>query len=321
MTYQTGDTPEHEARRRAIDGQGIAGVGWAWILVGILAIVIVALIGWWLWQGGNGVVAETRSLSLGSIVEESETLVDERVVVSGRVERLLTENAMTLGNDFVDAGLLVLTPRSAFVGPGGGAVAPGVAVPAGDDGTVAPFLEGQFVQITGIVRIFDIQSMTEDYGLVLAPELFESFEGESALITEVFDIAMRAPQIAAPVEEDVDAAAVLAEPEQFAGQAVRVEGGLGEVIADNLFTLAGPDGEAGLIVAGADTGRFDEVEAGHPVRVEGTILSFDAEALTEAGITLDPDLGLATLEGRPTIIPTAVDVLDEDVAEVTPQAD
>lgn len=326
MTYPTGDAPERGTRDRWIDREGIAGVGWGWFLAAILAIVIVLLIGWWLWWGGDGPI-ETRSMSLGAILEEEE-LVDDRVVVSGRVERVLTENAMTLGNDFVDGELLVLTPGSALVGPGGGAVAPDIAVPADEDGTVSPFLEGQFVQITGIVRTFDAGTMSEEYALVLAPELIEPYEGEPSIITEVFDIAMRALLLGAPVEEEVDVASVLAEPERYAGQAVRLEGRLGEVVSDIIFTLTGPDGEGGLLVVGEDTGQFDEVEPGRPIRAEGTVLSFDVEALERAGVELG-EVDLASLEGRPTVIPTAMEVLDpkaetspatDGPAEVTPQA-
>ncbi len=318
MTYPTGDPPTTENRDQ---NQGIGRVGWSWVLVAILAIAIALMIGWWLWQGDDGTVRETRSMSLGTILEEPESLVDDRIVVSGLVARLLTDNAMTLGNDFVQEELLVLTPPGAFGGPGGGAAAPGVAAPAGGDATVAPFLEGQFVQVTGTVRTFDAEAMTEDYGLVLAPELFDSFEGSPALITEVFDIAIAAPQLATEVEqeEEVDVAAVLAEPERFAGQTVRVKGGFGEIIADNVFTLGGPNGEDGLLVVGEDTGGFDEVERGRLVRVEGTMLGFDAEALRNAGVDLGEDIDTGALEGRPTIIPTAVEVLEAE--ESSPAAD
>lgn len=305
MTYPTGETPETDTRDRR---EGIGGVSWSWILAAILAIVIVLLIGWWLWLGGDSPVSETRSMSLGAILEE-DALEDERVVVSGQVERLLTENALTLGNDFVESELLVLTPPGAFVSPGGAAV----------PGSMAPFLEGQFVQITGIVRTFDAEGITEDYGLVLAPELFGPFEGEPAVITEVFDIAINAPQLAAPVEEEVGVAAVIAEPERYAGQTVRVEGGLGEIIADNVFTLTGPDGEGALLVAGENTGRFDEVEPGRPIRVEGTVLGFDGEALRDAGVELGDAIDVTSLEGRPTIIPSAVEVLDPET-EFSPAA-
>ena len=317
MTHPTGGPPTNQDRD---PGEGIAGVRWSWVLVAILAIAIALMIGWWLWQSDDGTVPDTRSTSLGAILEEPDSLVGDRVVVSGLVARLLTENAMTLGNDFVDGQLLVLTPPGAFVDRGGDAAAPGVAGPGGGDATVAPFLEGQFIQVTGIVRTFDAEAMTQDYGLVLAPELFASFEGSPAVITEVFDIAIDAPQLAPSVEqEEVDVATVLAEPERFAGQTVRVKGGFGEIMADNVFTLGGTDGEDGLLIVGEDTGGFDEVEPGRPVRVEGMMLGFDAEALLNAGVELGEDIDTGALEGRPTVIPAAVEVLDAD--EASPAAD
>lgn len=316
MTYPTGNTPETDRRDRRSGRDGIAGVSWSWIVVAILAIVIVLLVGWWLWQGADGPVRETRSASIGTILEEPEALVDDRVVVSGRVERLLTENAMTLSNDFIEEELLVLTPPGAFVGPGGGVAAPGIAAPVEGDGMVAPFLEGQFVQVAGAVRTFDTDTMSVEYGLVLAPELFEPFEGEPSIITELFDIAVQAPQMAPPVEEEeVNVGAVLAEPELYAGQAMRLEGAFGEVISDNVFTLTGPDGEGQLIVVGEGTGGLEDVERGRLIHVEGTVLSFDAEALEFEGVILDPNIDFAALEGQPAVIPTAVDVLDPDEAE------
>jgi hypothetical protein len=318
MTYPRGDMPESEAPGSMTGHPSSGRVSWSWVLVAVLAIAIVLLIGWWLWQGATGPVRETRSASLGTILEEPETLGDDRVVVSGQVERLLTENAMTLGNSFVEGELLVLTPPGAFVGPAGGGAAAGVAAPGGVGGMLAPFLEGQFIQITGTVRTFDAEAITEEHGLVLAPELFEPFEGEPAVITELFDIAISGPQLAAPVEEEVNAASVLAEPERFAGQTVRLEGGFGEVIADNVFTLTGPDGEGALLVVGEGTGGFDEVERGRPIRVEGTVVGFASEALREAGVELGDDIDVASLEGRPAIISTALEVLEPQAAASPP---
>jgi hypothetical protein len=323
VTYTTGGVPPPDTTG-TLDGRRSGGASWGWIVAAILAVIVVVLIGWWLWQGGDSPVRETRSASLGAILEEPEGFADDRVVVSGQVERLLTENAVALSNDFVEAELLVLTPPGAFVDPGGGVAAPGgVGAPAGGLGTVSPFLEGQFVQITGTIRTFDAAALTEEYGLVLAPELFEPFEGEAAVVTEFFDIAASGPGFAAPVaSEEVDVGAVLAEPERYAGQAVRLEGGFGEVISDNVFTLTGPGGEGALIVVGEDTGRFDDVEPGRLIRVEGTVHGFNADALREQGVLIDDGVDVTSLEGRPTVIPTAVDVLEAGTEpEASPAGD
>jgi hypothetical protein len=321
VTYTDGTPPPDT--NGTLYGRRRDGASWGWMVAAILAVIVVLLIGWWLWQGGDSPVRETRSVSLGAILEEPESFVDDRIVVSGQVERLLTENAMALSNDFVEAELLVLTPPGAFLDPGGGVAGPGVAAPAGGTGMVAPFLEGQYVQITGAIRTFAAEALTEEYGLVLAPELFEPFEGEAVVVTEFFDIATSGPQFAAPVEEErVDVGAVLSEPEQYAGQAVRLEGGFGEVISDNVFTLTGSSGEGALIVVGEDTGRFDDVEPGRLVHVEGTVHGFNADALREQGVLLDDGVDVSPLEGRPAVIPTAVDVLEAEAeAEVEAEVD
>jgi hypothetical protein len=306
-------TPGRPAR------EGSGGINWAWLLVGILALVIVLLVGWWLWQGGTTPAQELRGTSLGAIISEPAAHENQRVVVSGQVDRLLTENAMTLGSDLVEGELLVVTPPGAFLDGTGGAAGAGGA--GGLGGVAAPgavgtegglFLEGQYVQITGTVRTFDSATMTQEFGLVLAPELFEQYEGGPVVVTEFFDIAVLGAAAPAPIEpEDVDVGAVLADPSMYVGQTARVAGGLGEVISDRAFTLVAPQTEGGLLVVGDDTGRFDEAPAGTAIQVEGTILAFDEAAFRQEAVDLGEDVDYSAWEGEPAIIATIVHV-DED---------
>jgi hypothetical protein len=308
--------------RPAGDDRG--GIGLAWVLVGILAVIIILLVAWWLWQGGATPAQTLRGASLGAIIEQPAEHEGDRVVVSGRVERLLTENAMTLGSDLVEGELLVVTPPGAFVNGAGGAAGAGggglggVAAPAGGGAGTGLFLEGQFVQITGTVRQFDSAQMTEEWGLVLAPELFEQFEGGPVLVTEFFDIAVLGVGAGAPIElEDVDVGAVLADPAMYAGQTARVAGSLGEVISDRAFTLTAPQAEGALLVVGDDTGRFDEAQPGTLVRVEGTILAFEEAALREEAVDLGEGVDYSAWEGEPAIVAMQVEV-DEGEPVTTP---
>lgn len=310
----TDQPPTSTERDAVLDRGGRGGTGWGWILAGILIIVIVLLGAWWLWQGGGTPVRELRSASLGMILEQSPELEDTQVVVSGRVERLLTENAMTLGSGLVEGEVLVLMPPGAFAPIGG------VGGTAGGPGSgVAGFVEGEFVQITGTLRAFDAAAMSDDFGLVLAPELFDQFEEGPAIITEFFDIAAPARQVQAPVEpEVVEVGAVLADPGSYAGQAVRIEGSLGEVVSERAFTLTAPDSEGALIVVGEDTGRFDEVAAGQRVRVEGTILDFDADALREQVVVPGEGIDFSEFEGKPAVVPTLVEVVEAETTGSPP---
>lgn len=322
MTY--GPTHDPGAVGRPAPAGGISRV---WALVAVVVLAVVLLIGWWLWQGGNVPIQQLRSTSLGLILQEPATHEAERVVVSGRVERLLTDSVMTLGSDLVDGEVLVLTPPGVFLGPAGG-VGPGVggaAAPVGGVGGVGGaglFLEGQFVQVTGTVRAFDSTTMSEEFGLVLAPDLFEPFEGAPAIITEAFDIAFHGAQVPAPVEPGVvDVGAVLAEPQTYAGQAVRVEGGLGESFSEHAFTLTAPESEGALLVVGEGTGGLVEVAPGHPVRVEGTVLAFDEEALRQETVELGEGVDYSSFEGQPAIIASLVEVLESQPAAATPPAE
>lgn len=306
----TDQPPTSTERDPLLRRGGRGGTGWAWI-AGIVIIAIVLLVAWWLWQGGGTPVRELRSASLGMILEQPPELEDTQVVVSGRVERLLTENAMTLGSGLVEGEVLVLMPPGAFA-PIGAVGGPGSGV--------AGFVEGQFVQITGTLHAFDAAAMSDDFGLVLAPELFDQFEEGPAIITEFFDIAAPAPQVQAPVElEVVEVGAVLADPGSYAGQAVRIEGSLGEVVSERAFTLTAPDSEGALIVAGEDTGRFDEVAAGQRVRVEGTIFDFDEDALREQAVDLgDEGIDYSAFEGQPAVVPTLVEVVEAETTGSPP---
>lgn len=109
---------------------------------------------------------------------------DETVSLTGEVDEILTESAVTVTDERSEEPLLVLLTPATIVN--GMAVTPG-GQPGGIGQVISP--EGT-LQIIGTIDTFDSLALAEQLGIVLNEELFAPWEGDPVLIAaqvETFD--------------------------------------------------------------------------------------------------------------------------------------
>ena len=170
------DEPQNTA------GRGPLGFDWGW-WVALAAIAFAVVLGAVLVFGGtNG--NTTQTVGTAAIVTEPGAYQGDRVVATGRIDELLTDGAIAMGSDLAPADLLVLIEPTAYVG-GYGIGAPMAApLPVGTTYEV-----GDVIQVSGTVRDFDRDAMSNELGLVLNDELFADWEGQPALVVDRLDVA------------------------------------------------------------------------------------------------------------------------------------
>jgi hypothetical protein len=162
--------------------RGPLGFDWGW-WVALAAIALAIVLGAVLMLGGSN-TDTTQTVGAAAIVTEPGAYEGDRVVVTGRIDELLTDGAIAVGSDMAPEDLLVLIEPSAYVG-GYGIGAP-MAAPLPMGTTYEP---GDVVQVAGTVRAFDADTMSDELGLVLNDELFADWEGQPALVIDRLDVA------------------------------------------------------------------------------------------------------------------------------------
>lgn len=169
--------PEPRARR------GIAGGSWIrWAGVALTAAGIGAAVLLWAALANRPPVP---SAQVTGILAKPASYVGQQVVVSGRVEDLLTHRAFTLGNAWSQESLLVVVEDSALMtaaDSAGGALLGYVPQLHG------PLYRAQApVKLMGTVERFDRATLAGQLDIVLNPELFDRFAGEPVLLVERLD--------------------------------------------------------------------------------------------------------------------------------------
>lgn len=170
------DQPSGPARNAPL------GFSWGW-WVALAALAVALILGALLVFGGSE-ENTTQSVTTAAVVAEPDEYRGDRVVVTGRIDELLTDGAMTMGSDLAPSDLLVLVEPSAFVG---GYTLGVPMVPPLPVGTA--YESGDVVQVAGTVRDFDRAAMSEELDLVLNDELFDTWEGEPVLVVDRLDVA------------------------------------------------------------------------------------------------------------------------------------
>lgn len=156
--------------------------GW-WVALVLGALLVLGAIVVWL-GGGADDTLETRTVSVSDVLEDGESMIGDRAVLTARIDELLTDRALAVGSDMAAAEVLVIVAPDATVrgyGLGTGVARP---LPVGET-----YETGNVVQFTGTLRSFDRTEMADEYGLVLNEELFSEFEGDPALIVDRLDVA------------------------------------------------------------------------------------------------------------------------------------
>lgn len=173
--------PRPSPRLAGITPSAPFGIGWGWWAAGA-AIIFALILGAALILGDTP--QPTSSVGAAAIVAEPAAYEGDRVVVSGRIDELLTDRVVAMGSDLAEDDLLVLLQPTAFVG-GYGIGAPMAApLPGGE-----AYEPGDVIQVTGTVRDFERDQMADELGLVLNEELFNAWEGAPALVAERLEVA------------------------------------------------------------------------------------------------------------------------------------
>lgn len=175
------DDGRHDQAPRGTPPSGWRGISWGWWAALALLVVGIIIVGALLLFDDDAPARETASVA--DIVEEGDEMLGERVILTGRIDELLTDRALAVGSDVAREDVLVLIEPEAFVrgyGLGTGAV----PYPVGESYEV-----GDVVQVSGTVREFDRDELSDELGIVLNVEIFEAYEGNLALVIERLDVA------------------------------------------------------------------------------------------------------------------------------------
>ncbi|HEV2109460.1 MAG TPA: hypothetical protein VGR16_14470 [Thermomicrobiales bacterium] len=298
--------PERVGGRAVVHHPGRArwpGPLWAWGIAGILGeMVILAVLTLLLfpgiWQTGSAVFDEDQSagpergVTLSEVVDHPEPMWGEIVTVSAEVDTLIDPYTMLIGNRAPIVGDILLVVSAA-------------GRPAlRDQAAPTPLTEDDVVQVTGVVRHFDIPALEAETGVDLNETALTSYGHASAMVA--LAIHVNPPAEIGPGDPEYGGSAgpdtgvtirdVGADPEQYLGQTVEVSGEIEYVYGPHAYWLE--DGGALVVSATPHPEAFDETSA----FVRGEVRRFDIATLeAELGIDLN-DQELRHLEGGPVII-------------------
>jgi hypothetical protein len=125
-----------------------------------------------------------QETAVEEVLESPASLMGEGVTVSGEVDTLLTERALTIRDEGSGGQLLVLVRPTAVMN---GINPTGVLEPVGQI-----IQSGDTVQIIGTVESFEREAMAEDLGMVLNEELFAPWDGSEVLVADQLDVSIPA---------------------------------------------------------------------------------------------------------------------------------
>jgi hypothetical protein len=157
---------------------------WTGWLVGLAIVVVIAVAGALVLTGCAAEPVEEVDVADVTEDQPAASREDETVSLTGDVDEILTESALTVTDAQSEEPLLVLlTPMTTVNGT--------TVTLGGQPGGVAQVIppEGT-LQLVGTIDTFDSATLSEQLGIVLNDELFAPWDGEPVLITqqvETFD--------------------------------------------------------------------------------------------------------------------------------------
>jgi hypothetical protein len=164
------------------------------------------------------------------------------------------------------------------------------------------------VQVTGTVREFVVAEIEEEVGIDLDEEVEVEFQDRPVIVAESVEV----------LEGNVTLEDITDDPAALAGQTVTVNGGVNVVLTETAFTIAEStllDLNEVLVVGATGEALEAALQTGSPVRVTGTVRTFNlVEVEEDLGVDLDDAL-FADFEGKPVIL--AQNVIAIEPANVT----
>lgn len=178
------DGPRQDPRSRrwrAREG-GWLGISLGWWTAIAMAVIGAILVGALIASDGGTSGVTTRSVM--DIATDPRADLGEQVVVTGRIDELLTDRAVVLGSDLTSDEVLVLVDPTAYLGGYGIGTGYSRPMPAGE-----VYDQGDVAQFTGTLHEFDREELSADLGLVLNDELFDAWEGALTIVVDRLDVA------------------------------------------------------------------------------------------------------------------------------------
>ncbi len=259
----------------------------------------------WLWTSlsavGTAVFDTDQSagpeigVNLTEVAQHPEVMWAETVTVSARVDRVFSPHTMLIGNDNPVVGNKVLVVSEAALER---------LVPlAGPRGAIH---EGDVVQVTGIVRPFDVGALEATLRVDLDEAALAGYEGRAVLVARAIDLDVPVAAEAGDKEFVAGSAGydvgvttddVVYHPEQYLGQTVTVSDEVEEhLLTPHAFLL----GDRALLAVSAAPHPELFIEA--TAYVMGEVRIFDLKAIeVELGIDLE-DGRFRGFAGDPVIV-------------------
>jgi hypothetical protein len=261
---RTGTDGTQRARAGATLPIAIGMLG-LFLVVGVVLVIL-------LWQDDE-VTTTPVNTTVGEVHQDPQAFMNERVIVSGEVSEILTPFAYVIGGEaFVGGGELLV-------------VGPPPAVATGDlvDDEIYP---QDIIQVSGEIREFDRAELEEEWDAEFPEEIFIGREGQPVLVGETITLTQRVQTAEVDI---VDVGEILDEPDDYIGEAVRVDAEVTEVFTQRIFIMGD-----GLIVID-ETGVVAEtaLAEGGRVEVAGEVREFDQD------VFLGEDL--SAYEGNPVL--------------------
>lgn len=231
--------------------------------------------------------------TLERIVDDPRRFAGDLTLVGGQVREILSPRAFTVSEPgFAGEELLVVTKAE-------------LAAPT-RSGT-RPVLEGDFVQVSGEVKEFDVAGFERDLGVDLRLE-FDRFLGDD-LGDRRGDPAVQADLVTfsprtTPVAEASTAEEIAERPVDYNRKIVSVEGRVTDVLPSGALLI---DGE--LIALTADFAQRRPRE-GDEIRIVGPVRRFDPDQLRTGGERLADDGIFARLANRPAVVAQSIEIED-----------
>jgi hypothetical protein len=269
------------------------------LALGMAALTVV------LWQSLSGVytalfdfdqsAGPDIGVSLSEVARHPEVMWGETVTISARVDQRLDEHTVILGNDKPIVGDRVLVVS-------GPELEDQVLLTQGSDAAID---EGDVVQVTGVVRPYDLNRLESRLGITLDANLLTGYRGSAVLVAEAIDVDVPIASEAGDKEFGIGSGGydrgitiddIAAQPEELAGLTVTVSDEVEEDLLTPHAFLLGDEGMLSISVTPRPE-LFVEATA----YVTGEVRIFNLEEVRR--ITgLDLAEGFRAYNGRPVIL-------------------
>ncbi len=171
--------------------QGGGGRGWLWTVLGIVALVILAIILWVVLTGEESAGPEA-GVTVSDLTQAPDQFVGQDVIVSGSIGEVLSPQAFAIGMqggegaEGVDEGAqgessgeVLVVASNEF---------PAILPQGSDEIFEEDVASGDFVQVAGFVVEFDVTAIEQEIGTDLPTDV-ERYNGQPVIIASALESA------------------------------------------------------------------------------------------------------------------------------------